>query len=368
MSSSPSSPSPRITHAGGAAGAALTERVGTALGDGALVVLPTETVYGIAARADSGRALDALAAFKQRPAEQGWTWHVGGGDALERFDAPSPLARRLSERFWPGPLTLVLPGVPAGLEAAARDGWTGVRRVAHPLTAEVLGSLPFPAVMTSANARGAPPATDGDSAEAATRGAVDLVVDAGPSRDGAASSVLRLGRGRFELLREGACDLESLRRAAGLRIAFACTGNTCRSPMALGLGRRALARRLEADDERLAEFGFELSSFGVFAGEGSPASGNAVEACRQRGIDIARHRSRGLHADQLAGLERVYCMTRAHVDALRLLAVGSDGPAIALLDPDGADVPDPIGGSLHEYQRCAEHILGCIAERLEEWA
>ncbi|MAF65453.1 MAG: hypothetical protein CMJ84_07330 [Planctomycetes bacterium] len=372
MPSSPSSPPTRITLGGGEPSAAVAQRVALAvapaLADGGLVVLPTETVYGIAARADSERALAALTALKRRPAGQGWTWHVGSASALECFDAPPAGASRLAERFWPGALTLVLPGVPAGLEGAARDGWTGVRCVAHPLTAGLLEGLPYPVVMTSANERGAAPATGADAAARVTGAGVDLLVDAGPAGGGAASSVLRLGGGRFDLLREGELDLEVLRRAAGLRLAFACTGNTCRSPMAEGLARQALARRLETDVERLWEFGFQLRSVGVFAGEGSPASANAVEACRARGIDISSHRSRGAHAQELGDLQRVYCLTRAHLDALRLLRPSTSEIELELLDPNGEDVGDPIGGSLFEYQRCAEQISGCIAARVGEWA
>ena len=107
---------------------------------------------------------------------------------------------------------------------------------------------------------------------------------------------------------------------------------------------------------------------GVFAGDGAPASSHAVEACRVRGIDIAGHCSRGVHANEVADLQRIYCMTRAHVDALRLLLGRTGKATIELLDSDGEDIPDPIGGSLHDYQHCAEHISGCIAARIDEWA
>ncbi|HJP01156.1 MAG TPA: Sua5/YciO/YrdC/YwlC family protein [Planctomycetota bacterium] len=368
MSSSSSSGPQRVTAPNSEPSAALRGRVAAALSEGSLVVLPTETVYGIAARADSERAMQALSVLKCRPRDQGWTWHVGDAQALERFDAPSGLARRLTESCWPGPLTLVLPGVPPGLERAARDGWTGVRCVSHALTGSLLAGLDFPVVMTSANPRGASPASDADAAASATGTGIDLLVDAGPARGGAASSVLRLGRSHFELLREGPHDLDGLRRAAGLRIGLACTGNTCRSPMAEGLAGWAIARRLETEVEHLAEFGFHLRSMGVFAGDGAPASSHAVEACRVRGIDIADHCSRGVHANEVADLQRIYCMTRAHVDALRLLLGRTGKATIELLDSDGEDIPDPIGGSLHDYQHCAEHISGCIAARIDEWA
>ncbi|MDP6541000.1 MAG: hypothetical protein QF410_15750, partial [Planctomycetota bacterium] len=162
-------------------------------------------------------------------------------------------------------------------------------------------------------------------------------------------------RARSNGLEDPIADVEHLVRGAGRQL-FG------------GSEARQIARRLETDVERLWEFGFQLRSVGVFAGEGSPASANAVEACRARGIDISSHRSRGAHAQELGDLQRVYCLTRAHLDALRLLRPSTSEIELELLDPNGEDVGDPIGGSLFEYQRCAEQISGCIAARVGEWA
>ena len=105
----------------------LVERVGAILARGGLVAMPTETVYGVAARADLPQALAALTELKGRPEDLALTWHIGSPSALKSPDRLSPPARRLADRYWPGPLTLVVPGVPPGLEGAARDGWIGIR-------------------------------------------------------------------------------------------------------------------------------------------------------------------------------------------------------------------------------------------------
>lgn len=333
------------------------------------MALPTETVYGIAVRADRSAVLAALAELKRRPVEQPWTWHVGSSAALERFRRVSPVARRLVERYWPGPLTLVLPGVPTGLEGTTRDGWTGVRSVAHPLTAALLAGFEFPIVMTSTNLHGEPPALDANAIEAgALASGIDLVVDSGPCTLSVASSVLKVGPGKFELLREGLYDLRQLRAAAGLRIGFACTGNTCRSPMAEGLARAMLAKRLEVPAQELDTFGFELESFGVFASAGTPAAEHAVDVLRQRGIAIDEHRSRPARSERVMELDRVYCMTRAHLDALELLLPPGKARHLEMLDPEGLDVPDPIGGTVAEYRRCAETLAELLERRLDEWA
>jgi protein-tyrosine phosphatase len=349
----------------------LVTRVRDLLSRGELCALPTETVYGLAARADRPEALEALRAVKGRPAEVSFTWHVAERGVIERFEPLRPLARRLAERYWPGPLTLVLRGVPSGLEGVARTGWTGVRLPAHRACAELLAACDFPVVMTSANRHGEAPLTQAADVAEQFDGSLALVVDGGPSRLGEASGVLALGPGRFELLREGLLRLEDLRRTAGLRIGFVCTGNTCRSPMAEVLARTLLAERLGARDASpasLATFGFELVSMGIHAAHGAPASPGAVEVLAERGVDLAPHRSRPATPEVLARLDRIYVMTEGHREALRaLLPPGRHAP-IVLLDPEGADIPDPIGGPRAAYQRSLAEIEHALRRLLDEWA
>jgi len=335
---------------------------------GEIVALPTETVYGLAVRADRREALENLARAKGRSVELGPTWHIGNVSALEAFPRVSPMARRLVNRYWPGPLTLVLPGVPPGLELAARDGWTAVRAPAHPFTAGLLSNAPFPIVLSGAQRPAEPPASEADVVLARFDGKVALVVDGGPARLRESSCVLRLGRGRFDLLREGLFTLEQLRAAAGLRIAFVCTGNTCRSPMAAAIARKLLAERLETTPGRLSEMGFEIASMGVFAPAGDPASRGAVAAMAEDGIELGDHRSRPAIPEEIARQDRVYCMTRSHREALLALLPPGKGLHLELLDPRGADVPDPYGGGRVEYRAAADRIAAAVRARLDDWA
>ncbi|MCB9916377.1 MAG: threonylcarbamoyl-AMP synthase [Planctomycetes bacterium] len=338
------------------------------LAEGRLVALPTETVYGLAARADSAEALERLAAIKGRPSDIAWTWHVGSLEALARYPHAGAHVHRLAERYWPGPLTLVLPGVPRGLELAARGGWTGVRFTAEPFALALCKRADFPIVMTSANRHGQPPAVCVDDLAQLDPALLDLVIDGGRTRLQEASTILRVGRGRFELLREGLHDLEALRRTSGRRLGFACTGNTCRSPMAEALARHLLAERLECEPARLGDMGFELRSMGVFASCGARASAHAVEVLAERGVDLAGHRSSPALPEVVAELDEVLCMTHAHLEALAmLLPPGKDGH-LRLLDPEERDVPDPIGGTLADYRRCADHIEASLRAHLDRWA
>lgn len=364
-------PSPALLELGRATPAPEVVRaVRDALAGGALVGLPTETVYGIAARADRPDALDALRAAKGRPTDLPLTWHVGTNEPLERFPFPRAVVARLAERYWPGPLTLVLEGVPPGLEAVGRDGRTGVRRPAHPAAAALLAACDFPIVASSANRHGEAPATRADEVVERFGRQLAYVLDGGPARLGEASGVLLVGHGRFELLREGLLRLEELRRTAGLRIAFVCTGNTCRSPMAEALARELLGEALgfpAGKRSRLRDFGFELASMGLFAADGAPASTGAREVLQARGLDLARHRSRPALPEAVLALDRVYALTQSHLDGLRLRLPPGRGPRLELLDPHGRDVADPIGGGPEVYRACAAQIEAALRARLAEW-
>lgn len=346
---------------------ALVEAVGSALARGELVALPTETVYGIAARADDPAALERLRALKQRQGARSFTWHVGEATALAGFHEMRALARRLAARYWPGPLTLVLHGVPAGLELVADDGWTGVRMPAQRATAGILARLPFPVVLSSANVHGSRPLVDADEIAREFGGALAVVVDSGRSRLGEPSCVLRLGRGRFELLREGLFTLEQLRAAAGLKIGFACTGNTCRSPMAEAIAKDVIARALGVAIPRLRDFGFDVGSFGVHATPGDTASKHARDVMRDAGLDLEHHAARRATLEEVSGRDRVYGMTRGHVEALKRLLPPSRDGLVEQLDPRGRDVVDPVGGTKDDYRLAADRIREAIEARASEW-
>jgi L-threonylcarbamoyladenylate synthase len=164
-----------------------------ALADGAVVGLPTDTVYGLAARLDRPAALAAIFALKGRPDGLALPVLVDGV-AQARLVASSwpPAAERLAARLWPGPLTLVVPARPEVGRLVGGDGATvGVRCPDHPVVTG-LCRRSGPLAVTSANRHGEPPATTAGAVQAAFDGpgtsALALVVDGGRC-DGVPSTV-----------------------------------------------------------------------------------------------------------------------------------------------------------------------------------
>jgi L-threonylcarbamoyladenylate synthase len=336
------------------------------LRDGGLAALPTETVYGLAARADRPAALAALAELKGRGNDAPFTLHAAGSEGLGPVGLPR-LVQRLTERYWPGPLTLVIEGVPEGCESIASNGWTGVRVPAFGGTRAALAHLPFPVVMTSVNVSGAPPACDAATVVERFGDHVPLVLDGGTTSLQESSSVLAIGHGRFELLRLGLLDGTELARTAGLKIGFACTGNTCRSPLAEFLSRRAIAERLGTEPESMGSFGFHVNSAGVHAGAGAPMSEGSMAVLQARDLDGSTHTSHPVTPTWAADLDRIYALTSSHAHAIREALPPARASRVELLLPDGQDVPDPYGAPVQVYEATARIIESAIELRLEEW-
>jgi L-threonylcarbamoyladenylate synthase len=181
---------------------------------GGLVVVPTDTVYGIAARVDRPEGLAALFEAKSRPRSSALPVLVAGADQAASLGVFSPPAGALARAFWPGPLTIVVP-LRAGFDVdLGGDGRTvGLRTPAHPFLLELL-ALTGPLATTSANRSGEPtPRMVAEIVEVFGE-VVDVYLDGGPSSGGPPSSVVSVGEASPALLRAGAIPFDDIIRIA----------------------------------------------------------------------------------------------------------------------------------------------------------
>ena len=244
-----------------------------ALAGGGIVALPTETVYGLAADATDSAAVELIYAAKGRPGFNPLIVHVAGLAAAERLVVVGDVARALAMRFWPGPLTLVLPVRPGnGIAPAVTAGLPtlAIRVPAHPLMAAVLRDLGRPLAAPSANASGRISPTTAAHVAASLGDAVPLIVDGGPTAGGLESTIVGIDGDRVTLLRPGGVPAERL----GVN-GVAGDGVVAPGQLASHYAPRQPVR-LDATDRRPHEF---LIGFGAVAGDITlSASGDLSEA------------------------------------------------------------------------------------------
>lgn len=174
------------------------------------VAIPTETVYGLAADATSGEAVARIYEAKGRPRFNPLIVHVEGLDQARRIASFDEMAVALASRYWPGPLTLVLPvREDAGIASLLAAGLPSiaVRAPAHPAMRDLLGAVGRPLAAPSANASGRISPTRAEHVLASLGGRIPLVVDAGPASAGVESTIVAVAGGRLRLLRPGPVDL-----------------------------------------------------------------------------------------------------------------------------------------------------------------
>lgn len=182
-----------------------------ALRRGDLVVLPTETVYGLGADARNAEAVSRVFHAKQRPADNPLIVHVPDVAAVGEVVRLTPLARELAASWWPGPLTLVLdahPGLPAVTTAGLRTA--AVRVPDHPVALALLLAAGVPVAAPSANRSGRPSPTTAAHVLADLGSSVDVILDGGPCRVGVESTVVDARGQRPVVLRDGAVTREQL--------------------------------------------------------------------------------------------------------------------------------------------------------------
>ena len=248
--------------------------------DGGTVAVPTETVYGLAARADDDAAVAGIYREKGRPDFNPLIVHVPDVTAAEALAAFDDRARGLAKAFWPGPLTMVLPlRKGAGLAAAVSAGLPTValRCPAHPVMQALLKTCGLPLAAPSANRSGGVSPTSASHVAASLGDRVDLILDGGETKQGIESTIVGLrADGTWTVLRPGPITEASIASVLGGQSA-AMTSARIEAPGQLA-SHYAPGKpvRLNAIEAGAGEF---LIGFGNIAGDVTlSATGDLAEA------------------------------------------------------------------------------------------
>lgn len=193
--------------------ATLIEEAAELLRKGQLVIFPTETVYGLGADAMQTQAVEHIFAAKGRPFSDPLIVHIADRETWQSLVTTiPPIALQLAQKFWPGPLTLILPAssrVPKLITAGLPN--VAIRMPSHPVALALIRAAGTPIAAPSANRFMHVSPTTAQHALADLNGRVPLILDAGPSKVGVESTVLDLSSDVPTILRPGGVSLESLR-------------------------------------------------------------------------------------------------------------------------------------------------------------
>ncbi len=359
-------------------------RAGQLLLAGNLVVVPTETVYGVALNLLSDAARQAAHTIRQASAgtlPRHWVLHVPTPEeALSWVPGVSAMGRRLITKALPGPVAFQVKLSPSDAAQAAQrlgaaaaevlvDGFLTLRCPDFPITQDVLAAAKVPVAIIGA---GSPGGAQGGVFELSdlpenVASQVAGAVDGGPTRYRKPSTLVRVdadGPGTFSVVRAGVIDERIIQKLADFTILFVCSGNTCRSPMAAALATRFLADKLKVQPDELPLRHVVVQSAGVHAQRGMRAAREAMDTVKQFGADLAGHFSQPATPDVLRRADVIYTMTDAHRDEILDMYPGA-ATKTHRLDPDG-DVPDPIGAGLQAYRDVAQRLAGIFEHRLGE--
>jgi L-threonylcarbamoyladenylate synthase len=356
----------------------LTRLAVRTLDNGGLVAIPTETVYGLACRAEA-KTLKRLDEIKARTEGKRYTLHIGKAGDIQRYVPHlSPRAKALVRKALPGPITLVCELSEQELQEQKNklgqdvfsilyeNATIGIRYPSNEAAVQILSETVWPIVAPSANISGQIPATTARQVLETFNGQIEMVIDGGSDacQYRQSSTVVKLSQAGIDILRQGAVSKEDIERLSTVNIIFVCTGNTCRSPMAAAFAAKYAANKLSCKVDELGPLGYTIESFGISAYDGFPASQEAVTILENKGLSLREHRSRLLKRQAIRQADYIFVMNRSHLDAV-LAMDSSSQERIFLLDPQ-ADIADPIGLGQQVYEACARNIEQAVEKRMKE--
>jgi len=316
------------------------KEAGSILRAGGLVIIPTETVYGIAANMQNKKTIERLYEIKKRPKQKHFSLHIDEKIKIEEVAVSIPIsAYKLIDKFWPGPLTILL--------KSKGDGKIGIRMPDNEIALRVISESGVLIVCPSANIFGKPAPKNFEEAIKDLNGLVDFAIDAGQTKLETESTVVDLSGESPLVLREGAIKKDQIEATVNKKIVlFVCTGNSCRSVMAKALLEKKLSEKNRTD--------VEVLSAGLMMLGGLSATNETREMLKNDGIDVSRHHSQRVTREMIKKADLILVMERIHEQ--RILEMVPEAKTrlfllkeFAKINNNNLDIADPIGRPMEFY-------------------
>lgn len=178
---------------------------------GGLVAFPTDTVYGVGSLVYDGKAVESIYVAKDRPIEKAIPVLIADAADMDKVGMDIPdIARRIAARFFPGPLTCIIPKQPTLPSAISATSTVGVRAPDHDVARTLLRAA-GPMAVTSANISGQPSPSTAEEVFAQLNGRIELIIDGGKTPGGVPSTVVDCTSDEIKILREGPISLEEIK-------------------------------------------------------------------------------------------------------------------------------------------------------------